>query len=98
MESVGHLQVEPELRRGAEGRLQLPGRPRRDLLMAIDDRVDRLGGTTQDLGQVALRPATGFQLLPDESPGGKYFSDRTVAPGHGVSPQVLSDSLRSPGQ
>src|SRR5438876_634053 len=98
MKSMGHLQVEPELRRGTEGRLQLSGCPRRDLLVAVDDRIDCLEGTTQDLGQVALRPAAGLQLLPDERPWGKHLSDRTIALGHGVLPQGLSDNLRSPGR
>ena len=71
LESIGHLQVEPECRGGAESGLQLPGRPRRDLLAAVDDRVDSLGGPTPEPPPTRRDQPRASNSSRMNAPGGK---------------------------
>ena len=53
---------------GAAGLRQFQCGLRRDALAALDDLADGLGGTADDLGQVALRPAAGRELAAEDGP------------------------------
>jgi hypothetical protein len=45
--------------RPGRARTDLRGRLSRDLLLAVDDVADELGGPSEDQGEVSLRPLAG---------------------------------------
>src|SRR5258708_2708949 len=65
------LQVEPQLRAGAEREADLLGGFGGDPLLSTDDLVDRLKGASNDLGQISLRAIADFKLFADEFAGGE---------------------------